>query len=596
LQQTIAENEPSPFETPADVATGILGLALIPAWYAWCLWFRSIPTVAIAILPAAEKGPPALTHWSFLLLCLIPVSVAQFLFWLYIPYRPAGQRTPGILRGRRLTDFFEAQQLQKAVGSDTPSVYWGGLRVRIDRTLTHFAIIGVSRSGKSTCLRLIMQDILPRVASSARFGGAWPKARALVFDPKTEFLPVIVGMGVSLDIVTIINPFDARSVAWDIAAEIETPSDAWNMAAIFIPDDDGKDKFFPAAARDIFAHVLLALHFTGCKWTLRDVLLVFRDLNRLKKLLGRNDLTKSVLQRYSGDARTLSNVMATLGKNLSQFEPIAACWEHATKRIDIRRWLKTETILVLGYDEARKEQLRVINRCLFRRFTDIVLSASASKNPTNERTWVILDECREMDRLEGLSSLLLRGSGFGVCTFLGYQVQEGMESVYGDGGANEIAAQCSNFAVLRLGSARKTAEWASKLLGERLEIDTLHGTTDGPQESSTNTTQQIHERPLFFPSELQDLPATNAENGLQGIFTSDQFGAIDAKAANVSGDELFGHLLKPDDKSVPEYIPRDKSEHFLKDWDQADLCRLGMIGADARSGNSDPLDQVRRIS
>jgi hypothetical protein len=85
-------------------------------------------------------------------------------------------------------------------------IFFGGLTIPSSEAHTHFRITGAAGSGKTNLLRLFMQSFLPQIQPGNH-------NRALIYDPKSEFLPVIVGMGVSQDVVRILNPFDDRAYA-----------------------------------------------------------------------------------------------------------------------------------------------------------------------------------------------------------------------------------------------------------------------------------------------------------------------------------------------------------------------------------------------
>ena len=61
-------------------------------------------------------------------------------------------------------------------------------RLRLNRTAPHFALVGSSGSGKTIVQKLWMQAILP-------ISGAGLLYRSLVYDPKRELYPFLIGLG-----------------------------------------------------------------------------------------------------------------------------------------------------------------------------------------------------------------------------------------------------------------------------------------------------------------------------------------------------------------------------------------------------------------
>ena len=95
-------------------------------------------------------------------------------------------------------------------------------------------------------------------------------------------LSSLSGMSVHVPI-SILHPFDIRSVSCNLAAIITTPATALQFASILIKECPGPNSFFYIAARDLLAGVLMALHLLmPGKWKLSDVVLILSDTNRTK--------------------------------------------------------------------------------------------------------------------------------------------------------------------------------------------------------------------------------------------------------------------------------------------------------------------------
>lgn len=453
-----------------------------------------------------------------------------------------------------------------------PSILFGGLRIPVDRTMTHFALVGTTRSGKTTSLVLMMQDVLPQIGCNGTHG--FPDGRALVFDPKTEFVPRMNGMGIPMERIWITHPFDRRGRRWDIAGEIETPTQAQSYAAVLVADREAREQFFIAAARDVLASVLTALHFT-CprRWQLRDVILVTQSPERLRQLLGRCALTQSVLASYGGDPRTLGNISATLRSHLGPLEPIAAAWHRASSCFRLTDWVNDHAILVLGHDESIRHAMMRINRCLIERATELALAPS-QRDVDSDRTWMFLDEGRELGQVsECLKSLLIRGAGQGITVVLGFQSLEGLEEAFGERMAHEILAMCGSFAIFRLGPDVKTANWAADVLG-KCEIVRYHKSFDSRNHDRYSESEHHQEQYVLRPEEFTTLPATNPANGLQGIFYTPQYGLINARDARITGKQLF-HKLLNQPSTVARFESRPIADQILTPWNDDDLARLG---------------------
>ena len=192
---------------------------------------------------------------------------------------------------------------------------------------------------------------------------------------------------------------------------------------------------------------------------------------------------------------------------------------------------------------------------------------------------------REAGELDGLGRLLTKGRSKGACVVLGFQDIDGLRDVYGTELANEIAGLCSNKAILRTDSS-STAEWASKLFGERevLEIRQSSGENEGKNQpaghsgtgkssgKSKSMSEQLNKREVVMPSEIMDMLPTNPTNGLSGYYMTP---AIGAYYARISGSWIGGALWQPDE-SVPNIELRAESDQYLSSWNEEDFRRLGI--------------------
>ena len=108
----------------------------------------------------------------------------------------------------------------------------------------HFAILGATGSGKTLLQRLLMHSVLPRI-------GKGLDQRALIYDAKQDILPLRGGLGLRYPIATF-HPLDARCVAWDMAADINSPAAALQAATLLVPKAQPDAKpFFSNAARHL---------------------------------------------------------------------------------------------------------------------------------------------------------------------------------------------------------------------------------------------------------------------------------------------------------------------------------------------------------
>lgn len=458
---------------------------------------------------------------------------------------------------------------------------------------THFCFLGATGSGKTVCIRLLMQSALPVFREGKIIG----VQRALVYDAKRDMLPVLHGIvgrddyehGHRHKVITL-NPFDARSYAWDISRDITAPSQAQEIATILIPKESSSSQpFFANSARLLLQGVMTVFIRAKKRWTLRDVVLAFKDMDRLIGILRSSKYTEHLVDSLLLHPETSKNILSEVASRIGPYEVIAALWHRAETKgriFSLDEWLNGEDrhVLVLGCEHTNRAAIDAINQVIFKRISEMILDQD---DDDERRTWVFLDEFVRAGRLDGIVELATEGRSKGVAVVLGFQDINGARAVYGREVAEEIVGQCSNIAILRLQSP-DTAEWASRLFGkyerEELKITEQSGYSGRQSSGSTSWTTDRVQREAVLASEFMYLPPTNRENGLHCFRYVPDIGRIDLP---IEGEKLFGDgsqkegwsggLLWPKLKREAGFERRADEEQYLEDWDIDDFERLGLF-------------------
>lgn len=501
-----------------------------------------------------------------------------------------GAETSNVLRGARLTAYHMAKDVAKKLTRELKNqhafFHWGTLPIPINRHLSHFALLGMSRSGKTTVMRLLMQDILPPTLARAPL---YPQGRAVIFDPKSEFYPLLLGMGIPANQIAILNPFDLRCRPWNIAADIENETDASAIASLLVetPGEEqrGAERFYNTASRNVISGLLLGLHLEyGNSWTFRDFLLVLDRIEYVMEFLNKRPETARYIRDYDANPETFGNLRATLRNIIIDYHAIASCWHHSDATpISINEWmrssshddkLKLPSILLLGYDPSKPVQFSVLNRALIYKIAQSILTAGKQIDPNKDRTWVFLDEATLLGKLPIMTELLNTGASRGCSVILGFQTVQGMSRVFGEKESAELIGQCANLAVFRLGNNPATAEWAASTIGKAEQREWTESYTSGTSQSSKSQSYSTQERFAVRPETLQNIPQINPVNGLHGFFISECYGVIDASSARVSGSELRDMLNEPKEGVDPIEL-RDHKQMTLSPWTKEEAARFG---------------------
>ncbi len=423
---------------------------------------------------------------------------------------------------------------------------WGAKRCDPHELAPHSQIIGGVGSGKTIIQEMLMRSALVEAATDSPHTRL--RARALVYDPKTELYPTLVAMGVPPASIVVLNPFDLRCTPWDIAADVCTPDAAKEVATILCPHEkDDRNPYFNNAVRDTMQAVFQALHLAAPgQWTLNDVIECMSSPHTLAKVLRTCEEGERVYLCHFMDMGkpndTTRSVVSTIRLKVAEYETVARLWSTCeTPPFSIRHWMHADTapsILLLPCRETARASLDAINRAIFSRITQVLLDRTEDEgvNTENDETWVFIDELVEAGNLDFLPKLMDKGRSKGARVVLGMQTIEGLYRVYGQNLGNEILGLCGNYALLKQ-TCIKTADYCSQRIGDReimvattgysFSRGSSWGHTSGKQSSSNEGTSinlsysasaKTEINRAFLASEFLHWPKTSREQGMHVVF------------------------------------------------------------------------------
>jgi len=444
------------------------------------------------------------------------------------------------------------RELERLPQGSEPRIRWAGIDLPGEVARGNILAVGAIGTGKTRLHRELLRSVVQSITPDS-------DRRILFYDVKCDLLSELAEMNPRSEVL-VFNPFDRRSVAWDVAADVRTPEQARHFADAFVPPAKGNDKeFFSNAAKAILAGSINRLNERCAgRWNLRDLIRVTASKDRLRELLRGTDL----VEQFFSPPDTFANVCNTIANVTVELEPVAALWERTPQKISLRQWVKSgSSILVLGGKENLQAALEPLNRIAFKVISTEFLSERES--PNRSRLWFFCDELKTAGRLDNLP-LLLNARSKGVRSVLGFQDLEGLIDAYGSKEkALEVASRCATAAILRLTST-DTAEWASKRTGEFERFEYFETQT----KDGTNIGEHLTKREAVLPSEFLTLPdfaegtraiaGIHLIRGLKGVFRS----------------STQAHFPKGND--VPDFDPRNEGEQVLAPWSVEDARRLGL--------------------
>jgi Type IV secretion-system coupling protein DNA-binding domain len=352
----------------------------------------------------------------------------------------------------------------------------------------HFKLIGTTGTGKSTAVQEIMNNALAR------------GDRAVIADPDGGYLRRFYNKNRG-DI--ILNPFDDRSVKWDLFAEIRNAYDVEQLARSLIPDHDGADRSWRGYARTYFSAITRQAHSAG----IDDIgelyrLLVVADAQELRTLV-RGTPAQPFLDEHN--SRMFDSIRSVTSSAVGALDYIA---QQKSAKFSVRDWVDENKagVLFIPYKAGQIAALRSTISGWMR----LAIFETMDNCEENARLWFVVDELDALGQIDGLKDALARLRKFNGRCVLGFQSIAQVSSTYGQGDAHTIVENCGNTLILRCSSSEGggTARFASQLIGEREVLRTTVSRSRRLTEAlgSVSRTQHLGIEPAVLPSQIEQLP------------------------------------------------------------------------------------------
>jgi len=479
-----------------------------------------------------------------------------------------------IRKALRVKRYKRGRELSKAKPRKTRGRKHGVHGVSKASSRGHFLFAGTSGSGKSNLQKRLMKGPLRSIKKGQ-------DRRALIYDAKGDMVAYLKRIGVSCPIYSL-NPLEKRNscpvaVSWAIHKDVTSKARAEGLAAKLIRSEgEGNNAFFVRAARRLVRDVIESLRrHAPDSWEFFDLVHVASSEKRIVEVLSRDETGREsleIMMRDGGTTTTANSVMYTVITEMSRFEAVASLWRHAKRKLSIREWLKDDSILLFGSSGGIEEVANEVYGILFQMFVEEVDSL-----PDCELREILLwlDEvrlCGPVLKSKRLNPFTLKARSKGGVLVLGFQDIEGFREALGRGLANELIAQCSHKALLRMEST-EGAEWAAKLLGqfETLEVRTSSDNKFfGARESLS---EQRVMKDNVLPSEFFSIREPGPEYGVEGYFISP---GMNPYQAVVPADEIMPVISSKSHEAKWRLRPRDESQQESQGWSIERRRELGL--------------------
>jgi len=393
-------------------------------------------------------------------------------------FQRGSSRHEGPDAARELQRRFGRQARRRPDHPIAPNVPWPA-----DMWTRHVLVVGGVGSGKSTFIR-------PLIRSVVESG-----EQALLFDPKGEFTE-------AFDKPAILAPWDARSLAWDIARDLRNKQDMRRFAASMVRESS--DPMWANAARQLLVGLLVHLRSTrGRDWGWNDLAeLVFLSQPELLGIM--KQWHPEAVRAVERASVTTQGILINLAAFCGPILDLAEAWgaTPAERRVSFRRWAEGKTgwrqIVLQGhgaYADLTKSYVEAVVGTVAAKVNSVEMRDDPSR-----KLWFIADELPQAGKIP-IRALFEVGRSRGVRCVVACQDFAQLEEIHGERFVRALTSMCGTHVIGQL-SPGETAERLCKMLGsrenERMNVST---SVDGSKRSKTVSFSR-ESVPLYSPSEL----------------------------------------------------------------------------------------------
>lgn len=435
-------------------------------------------------------------------LVLVGVGVALVLAWVFIFGKSVGVRRK-TLRGmdRVSASAFAAlaRKLLKGPRARAGIQIHPDFRMERGAEAEHMAVIGTTGAGKTKAL-------INRVYLEAQGRGD----KVILWDVKGDFTAALAENPDAM----LVAPWDARSIAWDIGADIEKGSDCDIIAESAIPDSsDEKENFFRKQSRAVFSAILQCL-WNENKLTWKELAACIADINETLSLLSMYQTGQMVISYIENQSGQTQATWTTLVDHAGKWTAKAAkAWPEPS--VSLRSWLQSQGggTLILRYSPDYPD----LSASICSMVTSLLInSLLALPEDENRAVWFLLDEMANFPKVGNLKRGVTLARDRGGRFVLSAQDVTQLFPIYGKENTKTLINQCNTQVWLRANDG-ENAKIASESLGnkEELLIKTSESNKVGfDKESSFSTSHDLRTVAVIEPGEFMALRhSKNIKNG-----------------------------------------------------------------------------------
>ena len=347
----------------------------------------------------------------------------------------------------------------------------------------HVLVVGGVGSGKSTFLRPLVDQI-------AKAG-----EQILLFDAKSEFTAAYPDMA-------LIAPWDARSLAWDIAADMRNVLDMERFAEAVVRESS--DPMWASSARQVLVGCMLSLQGrSGEDWGWAELAAKLSlDLPSMFLLLKRwHPIAADAFARLTG---TAIGIMVNLRAYCSPVLHMAKAWggHPPERRFSVVEWTmgrsKIKQLILQGHG-GYPGLAKACAEGILGTFASLIASIEMADD-LERKLWFVADEFAQLGEAP-VTQLFAMGRGRGLACVAAMQDFAQLETLYGPSESKALIGLCGTIVVGQT-MVGDTAKALCDAFGTR-EVERRNVSTQGSERGQSASVSFTREEvPIYKPSEL----------------------------------------------------------------------------------------------
>lgn len=406
-----------------------------------------------------------------------------------------------------------------------PNLQIGEQTIPIDRLPSHIGFQGVTRSGKSMLMNILIASIF-----KARTKRIFRNKNIVIFDSKNDYGSWAKALAEQNGIEYRVIKFgDPTSYCLDIASLVgNDPTLMMNLAKTILPTPNDGQKFWALMGQSLIVVVIQALvrKYGDC-WGFHDLYdTVLTSLDDFYKMVETTPEGKAFISRYfpegQGNENVKYGVLSEFSATISNLRPAAELQRHTPKE----RWLKVgqiiadyDTCTTISSTPCTDAALRPLVQFMFQTLTDEI---SGLPENYNKYISLVIDELPFWGKLPALEKQLQFNPSKGVRAIISWQDYGNIEHIYSPALARAITGNIAFQVYLRAASP-SSAEYAIASMGKRRVTQR----NVSYSASGINISESQGVQTPFETGDLYDLPLASPYDGIYYILNApNNFGGI----------------------------------------------------------------------